>query len=82
MSNNIFSYMKTGFKLFILSLLLGVIYMAISFLVGLMFGISIIAGLMLGGGFTFFVVLILVILWILGSLIIGGYLAEKLWKWD
>lgn len=77
------SYAKTGFKVWVLTFLLGLIYTGFNFLMSIMFAGTIISILLAGTmGFAFIMAIILLVAWIALSLIIGGFLAQKIWKWD
>lgn len=83
MSNDWMDYGKTGIKLVVLSVLLALIYLPINFVFGLLFGATLMSVLIgMTGGLAFIIAIVLGILWLAMNVMIGGWLAQKLWKWE
>lgn len=80
--SEVFNYIKTGLKLFVLSFLLGIIYTGINFVVFTLFGIGLLTSAFGSTGFTLYLTIFFIIIWILASVLVGGYLAQKLWRWE
>jgi hypothetical protein len=81
--NDTLSYIKTGFKLALLSFVVGLIYTLINFVIVTVFGASMLAAVMgAKTGIVLYVIIFFILVWLALTLYIGGWLAQKMWKWD
>jgi len=80
---NTWDYIKTGLKLFVVNLVMAIIFIPINMFFALLFGTSIIASITAGAfGFALVMAIILLVLFLAITLYVGGFLAQKFWRWD